>query len=228
MNIEWKYKETDLDRERLTGSYCPYYEGEPIWECMIDIRYVNNERAVINNVLAIVRGRVVYNGDDLTKAMLRVTRVISDLGLARNHTEDLIVQPYNFGLLTTRDIIGWKKAYANGSEVIVKLKIPRGAYLNATPVKWRASKAKVIAAYNINVALDGGVSLGDPIDETSIITPLVFHHNRLIYRRYPNSVSNYYVGNILEVNNFGDIGIECAPGIHFFRDLEHAFQFRFI
>ena len=99
--------------------------------------------------------------------------------------------------------IGWKKA--EGSKVIVKLRIPSDAKRSsATTRKCRCSKAEVIAIYN----LDGTVA-----EET-------FCHSD-----YDNSFI-YEVGKTVEVTDFSeDRWSECAKGIHFFISRQEAIDY---
>ena len=88
--------------------------------------------------------------------------------------------------------IGWKKA----NNQIIKLLITEDAKRsNATTLKCRCSKAKVLAIENIN---------GDPTNKTEICSD-----------KDPNFI--YKVGNIVEVENFDENRWnECSYGIHFF------------
>ena len=99
------------------------------------------------------------------------------------------------------DIIGWKKAYVDGTmlpkPVIVKLLIPSDAQRsNATGRKCRASTARVLDLQDKQ-----GNSL--PPDTTA-------------YSGYDTDFT-YKKGETVHVENFGtNRWNECAPGIHFF------------
>ena len=99
------------------------------------------------------------------------------------------------------DIIGWKKAYVDGTmlpkSVIVKLLIPADAQRsNATGRKCRASKARVLDLQDKQ-----GNSL--PPDTTA-------------YSGYDTDFT-YKKGETVHVENFDtNRWNECAPGIHFF------------
>lgn len=99
------------------------------------------------------------------------------------------------------DIIGWKKAYVDGTmlpkPVIVKLLIPADAQRsNATGRKCRASTARVLDLQDKQ-----GNSL--PSDTTA-------------YSRHDTDFT-YKKGETIHVENFDtNRWKECAPGIHFF------------
>lgn len=99
------------------------------------------------------------------------------------------------------DIIGWKKAYVDGTilpkSVIVKLLIPADAQRsNATGRKCRASKARVLDLQDKQ-----GNSL--PSDTTA-------------YSSYDTDFT-YKKGETIHVEDFDtNRWKECAPGIHFF------------
>lgn len=99
------------------------------------------------------------------------------------------------------DIIGWKKAYVDGTmlpkSVIVKLLIPADAQRsNATGRKCRASKARVLDLQDKQ-----GNSL--PSDTTA-------------YSSYDTDFT-YKKGETVHVEDFDtNRWNECAPGIHFF------------
>lgn len=99
------------------------------------------------------------------------------------------------------DIIGWKKAYVDGTmlpkPVIVKLLIPSDAQRsNATGRKCRASIARVLDLQDMQ-----GNSL--PPDTTA-------------YSSYDTDFT-YQKGETVHVEDFDtDRWKECAPGIHFF------------
>ena len=99
------------------------------------------------------------------------------------------------------DIIGWKKAYVDGTmlpkSVIVKLLIPADAQRsNATGRKCRASKARVLDLQDKQ-----GNSL--PPDTTAYSG----HDTDFTYKK----------GETIHVENFDtNRWKECAPGIHFF------------
>ena len=104
------------------------------------------------------------------------------------------------------DFIGWKKAEkAEGSKVIVKLRIPYDAKRSsATTRKCRCSKAEVIAIYNLD---------GTEAEE------------RTCYSDYDNNFI-YEVGKTVEVTDFSeDRWSECAKGIHFFINRQEAIDY---
>ena len=96
--------------------------------------------------------------------------------------------------------IGWKKG---ANFTLIKLKITTNAKRsNATTLKCRCSKARVLAIYDKN---------NEPIQKT--------FSNR-------NHSFIYEVGKIVKVDNFDeDRWNECSTGIHFFIDKEIAKQY---
>jgi hypothetical protein len=93
------------------------------------------------------------------------------------------------------DVIGWKKAYLEEGDALVKLRIPDGVRRsNATGRKCRAAKAVVLEMTRI-----GG---SEPVAEA---------HSGHDYEFL------YHVGDELSVPDFDENRWEeCAPGIHFF------------
>ena len=134
------------------------------------------------------------NGTDLSDADL------SDAELHRAYDVQLSIAKTSI-LPDEGDIIGWKKAYVDGTmlpkSVIVKLLIPADAQRsNATGRKCRASKARVLDLQDKQ-----GNSL--PPDTTAYSG----HDTDFTYKK----------GETIHVENFDtNRWNECAPGIHFF------------
>ena len=102
--------------------------------------------------------------------------------------------------------IGWKKAEkAEGSKVIVKLRIPSDAKRSsATTRVCRCSKAEVIAIYNLDGTEAGETTCHSGYDKNFI----------------------YEVGKTVEVTDFSeDRWNECAKGIHFFISRQEAINY---
>ena len=133
-------------------------------------------------------------GTDLSDADL------SDAELHRAYDVQLSIAKTSI-LPDEGDIIGWKKAYVDGTmlpkSVIVKLLIPADAQRsNATGRKCRASKARVLDLQDKQ-----GNSL--PPDTTAYSG----HDTDFTYKK----------GETIHVENFDtNRWNECAPGIHFF------------
>lgn len=139
------------------------------------------------------------SGADLSDADLRYADLShADLSDA-NHVQLSIAKTSI--LPDEGDIIGWKKAYVDGTmlpkSVIVKLLIPADAQRsNATGRKCRASKARVLDLQDKQ-----GNSL--PPDTTAYSG----HDTDFTYKK----------GETVHVENFDtNRWKECAPGIHFF------------
>ena len=100
--------------------------------------------------------------------------------------------------------IGWKKAYKNQTEYLVKLEIPADAKRSsATGRKCRCDKANVLEVYT----MDGKVA-----EET-------------VHSNY-NANFMYQKGQTVSVDNFEeDRWMECAPGIHFFITKQEAIDY---
>ena len=146
---------------------------------------------------------------DLRDANLRHTNLngtdlngtdLSDAELHRAYDVQLSIAKTSI-LPDEGDIIGWKKAYVDGTmlpkSVIVKLLIPADAQRsNATGRKCRASKARVLDLQDKQ-----GNSL--PPDTTAYSG----HDTDFTYKK----------GETIHVENFDtNRWKECAPGIHFF------------
>ncbi len=146
---------------------------------------------------------------DLSDANLRHTNLngtdlngtdLSDAELHRAYDVQLSIAKTSI-LPDEGDIIGWKKAYVDGTmlpkSVIVKLLIPADAQRsNATGRKCRASKARVLDLQDKQ-----GNSL--PPDTTAYSG----HDTDFTYKK----------GETIHVENFDtNRWKECAPGIHFF------------
>ena len=138
-------------------------------------------------------------GADLSDVDLRYAD-LSDAELHRAYDVQLSIAKTSI-LPDEGDIIGWKKAYVDGTmlpkSVIVKLLIPADAQRsNATGRKCRASKARVLDLQNKQ-----GNSL--PPDTTAYSG----HDTDFTYKK----------GETIHVENFDtNRWKECAPGIHFF------------
>lgn len=151
-----------------------------------DLRYVDLRDADLSDANLI--------GTDLSDADL------SDAELHRAYDVQLSIAKTSI-LPDEGDIIGWKKAYVDGTmlpkSVIVKLLIPADAQRsNATGRKCRASKARVLDLQDKQ-----GNSL--PPDTTAYSG----HDTDFTYKK----------GETIHVENFDtNRWNECAPGIHFF------------
>ncbi len=136
---------------------------------------------------------------DLSDADLRYAN-LSDVDLRDANHVQLSIAKISI-LPDEGDIIGWKKAYVDGTmlpkSVIVKLLIPSDAQRsNATGRKCRASKARVLDLQDKQ-----GNSL--PPDTTAYSG----HDTDFTYKK----------GETVHVENFDtNRWKECAPGIHFF------------
>lgn len=96
------------------------------------------------------------------------------------------------GIILSKSIIGWKKCEG---DVIVKLKIPKGAVVfSINGKKCRTNKCKVISIEMGNTAIS------------------IYNHN-----------FTYTVGKVIEIDNFDlSYNVECGTGIHFFLSEEDA------
>lgn len=156
-----------------------------------DLRYANLRDAYL--------GCVDLHGADLGHADLRYAN-LSDVDLRDANHVQLSIAKISI-LPDEGDIIGWKKAYVDGTmllkSVIVKLLIPSDAQRsNATGRKCRASKARVLDLQDKQ-----GNSL--PPDTTAYSG----HDTDFTYKK----------GETVHVENFDtNRWNECAPGIHFF------------
>ena len=139
------------------------------------------------------------SGANLSDANLRHAN-LSDVDLRDANHVQLSIAKISI-LPDEGDIIGWKKAYVDGTmlpkSVIVKLLIPSDAQRsNATGRKCRASKARVLDLQDKQ-----GNSL--PPDTTAYSG----HDTDFTYKK----------GETVHVENFDtNRWNECAPGIHFF------------
>jgi uncharacterized protein YjbI with pentapeptide repeats len=100
--------------------------------------------------------------------------------------------------------IGWKKAYKNNTEYLVKLEIPADAKRSsATSRKCRCDKANVLEVYTMDSKV---------VEET-------VHSGR-------DADFMYQKGQTVSVDNFEeDRWMECAPGIHFFITKQEAIDY---
>ena len=109
------------------------------------------------------------------------------------------------GICLSKPIIGWKKCYYAQSyqEVLVKLEIPRGAVVfSINDNKCRTNMAKVLDI----VSLDGK------------------KHYKLAYAGY--RCFKYRVGEEIFEPKFNcQYNVECAEGIHFFRNKRSAINY---
>lgn len=166
-----------------------------------DLRYANLRDAYL--------GCVDLHGADLGHADLHGAD-LSDVDLSYADLSDVDLRDANHVQLSIAkisilpdegDIIGWKKAYVDGTmlpkSVIVKLLIPSDAQRsNATGRKCRASKARVLDLQDKQ-----GNSL--PPDTTAYSG----HDTDFTYKK----------GETIHVEDFDtNRWKECAPGIHFF------------
>lgn len=166
-----------------------------------DLRYANLRDAYL--------GCVDLHGADLRYANLHGAD-LSDADLSYADLSDVDLRDANHVQLSIAkisilpdegDIIGWKKAYVDGTmlpkSVIVKLLIPSDAQRsNATGRKCRASKARVLDLQDKQ-----GNSL--PPDTTAYSG----HDTDFTYKK----------GETIHVEDFDtNRWKECAPGIHFF------------
>ena len=156
-----------------------------------ELRYADLSDADLSD--AYLRGANLRDAD-LSDANLR------GADLHRAYAAQLIIAKTSI-LPDEGDIIGWKKAWTDGTmlpkSVIVKLLIPADAQRsNATGRKCRASKARVLDLQDKQ-----GNSL--PPDTTA-------------YSGYDTDFT-YKKGETVHVENFDtNRWNECAPGIHFF------------
>lgn len=156
-----------------------------------DLRYANLRDAYL--------GCVDLHGADLSDADLSYAD-LSDVDLRDANHVQLSIAKISI-LPDEGDIIGWKKAYVDGTmllkSVIVKLLIPSDAQRsNATGRKCRASKARVLDLQDKQ-----GNSL--PPDTTAYSG----HDTDFTYKK----------GETIHVEDFDtNRWKECAPGIHFF------------
>lgn len=154
-----------------------------------------------DNIEAILKehGYDCLHGADLRDADLSDANLIG-ANLHRAYDVQLSIAKTSI-LPDEGDIIGWKKAYVDGTmlpkPVIVKLLIPADAQRsNATGRKCRASKARVLDLQD-----EQGNSL--PPDTTA-------------YSSYDSDFT-YKKGETVQVEDFDtNRWNECAPGIHFF------------
>ena len=100
--------------------------------------------------------------------------------------------------------IGWKKAYKNQIEYLVKLEVPEDAKRSsATGRKCRCDKAKIIEIYTMDSEI---------VEET-------VHSDRDVDFMYQK-------GQTVSVDNFEeDRWVKCAPGIHFFITKQEAIDY---
>ena len=112
-----------------------------------------------------------------------------------NKKADLQALHDHVSILPDGVLVGWKKAHAEESPVIVQLRIPADARRsNATGRKCRCDRATVMDMH----LLDGTLFEGEAASQ---------HDPDFKYR----------VGDVISVPDFDDdVWNECAPGIHFF------------
>jgi hypothetical protein len=101
--------------------------------------------------------------------------------------------------------IGWKKVISKGEYAVLKLEIPAEAMrVNSTGRKCRASKVRVLAAFNVD---------GSPTTATTFTST----HDRDF---------GYQVGEVAEVPDANpDFREECTRGIHFFITRKEAEEY---
>ena len=137
-------------------------------------------------------------GANLRNANLRNANLVNanlrsaNLG---NKKADLQALHDHVSILPDGVLVGWKKAHAEESPVIVQLRIPADARRsNATGRKCRCDKATVVGMH----LMDGTPFEGEAVSS---------HDPDFKYR----------VGDVISVPDFDeDVWNECAPGIHFF------------
>ena len=172
----------------------------------VDLRFADLRDAALHGAdlrFADLRGAALH-GADLSDADLRGAALhgadLSDANLRDANHVKLSIAKISI-LPDEGDIIGWKKAYVDGTmlpkQVIVKLLIPSDAQRsNATGRKCRASTARVLDLQDKQ-----GNSL--PPDTTA-------------YSGYDTDFT-YKKGETVHVEDFDtNRWNECAPGIHFF------------
>ena len=176
----------DLHHASLHGAYLMHADLRGADLCDADLRDADLYRADL-------RGADLH-GADLRGADLH--------GADLHRAYDVKLSIAKISILPDEgDIIGWKKAYVDGTmlpkQVIVKLLIPADAQRsNATGRKCRASKARVLDLQDKQ-----GNSL--PSDTTAYSG----HDTDFTYKK----------GETVHVENFDtNRWNECAPGIHFF------------
>ena len=103
--------------------------------------------------------------------------------------------------------IAWKKALIeDGSEVIVKLRVPEDAIRYSTRHKCRANKVEVLGYETLD---------GEKLPETTKV-----HSNY--------NFNFYYKIGVIEAENFDlDPRVECSSGIHFFLSRQDAVNYQF-
>lgn len=143
---------------------------------------------------------------NFTKATLSYANFPKYLNCGYSHNEKIESSfKRRKGMCLNKPIIGWKKCYyANGyQEVLVKLEIPRGAVVfSINDDKCRTNMAKVLDI----VSLDGK------------------KHYKLAYASY--RCFKYRVGKEIFEPKFNcQYNIECAEGIHFFRNKRRAIEY---
>lgn len=214
---------------------------------------INGERTPIEGTFISVHGckydlwvnfRLFAGLNSKEEAMAKGQQIISDLyihdrGFLKLNRR-LTATPFPTPQETTHDIVGWKKARIFGKyiveHVIVKLGIPKGTRCNLTADKCRAQQAIVVAAYRYNSFDD---TLMQPINsETSIYSAFaVMDYIRWTGVDFERAIealdagkgapcSVYKVGDTLTVADFSQSNECCASGIHFFRDLRSAMNYR--
>lgn len=166
-----------------------------------------------------MHGTHLFEADMRGSHMVRSDLSSSDLRLASMHQADIRGAIfYNCNLSSASDVphipmvcpeegsfIGWKKAYGEHEEYIVKLLIPEDARRSSSTCrKCRCDKAKVLAIET----LDG---------QSASITS--------VHSDYDSDFI-YTVGDTVEVPNFcEDRFTTCAPGIHFFMQRKEAIDY---
>ena len=188
--------DADLRYANLRDAYlgCACLHGADLGHA--DLRYANLSDVDLHGADL---GHANLHGADLSDADLSYAD-LSDVDLRDANHVQLSIAKISI-LPDEGDIIGWKKAYVDGTmlpkSVIVKLLIPSDAQRsNATGRKCRASKARVLDLQDKQ-----GNSL--PPDTTAYSG----HDTDFTYKK----------GETIHVEDFDtNRWKECAPGIHFF------------
>lgn len=174
-----------------------------------NLSYANLRGAEIKHSYFV--GANLYSADLRSANLLNTTLVCSDLRFANLHGANLSRADFEYanldgtlfndeesfrkGEILSESIVGWKKCV---DEVIVQLEIPKGAVVFCiNGRKCRTNKAKVVSIVN------GGIA-----------------------RSFADSKFFYEVGKEIEIKDFNLMyNVECANGIHFFKDRLDAEKF---
>lgn len=177
--------------------------------------------------------RIIGDYLSLQSAMVKAEEILRDFKFHIGVGGKYLYIAYENGdnnYKVSHTIIGWKKAYdASHNELIVKVRIPKGTRCNLTTTKCRAEKAEVVGVYQVvrddrynPRFLDTvGISLVRLSDDTTI-------HSIYAIKTYKDVVhKSYKVGDTLEITDFDTTFDICSSGIHFFRTVMKAINFRY-